>query len=105
MNRTARLFFLTCALTYGVSLLPAEQTLLSPADWNALRNEISGDRAWHWTNRIAEFDRNIGSEGYVEAMRYIERELKRIGVTDTRVVELPYDQPGWTGIAGELWIK
>ncbi len=69
-----------------------------------MRNEISGDRAWHWTNRIAEFDRNIGSDGYLEALRYVEGELKRIGVSNTRVVELPYSQPSWTGISGELWI-
>lgn len=87
-----------------VPALYAEQSLLSDKEWNALRNEISGDRAWHWTNRIAEYDRNIGSDGYLESLRYIEGELKKIGVTQTRVVELPYNQPSWTGLSGELWI-
>src|SRR5436190_23663139 len=83
----------------------AEQTLLDASEWDALRNEISGDRSWQWVNRIAEFDRNIGSEGYMDAVRYIEGELKKAGVTNTRVVDLPYDQPSWTGISGEMWMK
>ena len=83
----------------------AEQTLLPHIEWNALRNEISGDRSWKWTNAIAQFDRNIGSDGYLEAMRYVERELRKIGVTDIRVVELPFHEPSWTGLDGELWIR
>jgi hypothetical protein len=91
-------------LVAAVSTAHGEQTLLSEPEWNALRNEISGDRAWHWTNRIAEFDRNIGSDGYIDAMRYVAAELRKAGVTQVRTVELPYNQPSWTGIDGELWI-
>ncbi len=93
------------AVLMAVCAARGEQRLLSAAEWNALRNEISGDRAWHWTNRIAEFDRNIGSDGYLDALRYVEKELRGIGITDTRVVELPYSQPSWTGLSGELWIR
>ncbi|MBM3735479.1 MAG: M28 family peptidase [Acidobacteria bacterium] len=93
-----------CAAVIILPWLHAGQALLPEAEWNALRNEISGDRAWHWTNRIAEFDRNIGSEGYVEAMRYVEAELRKAGVSRIRTVDLPYGQPSWTGVEGELWI-
>ena len=94
----------------GITLLlvasaGADQTLLPPGEWNALRNEISGDRSWKWTNAISQFDRNIGSDGYVEAMRYVEQELREIGVSDIRVVELPFHEPSWTGLGGELWMR
>ena len=55
-----------------VASAAADQILLPPAEWDALRNEISGDRSWKWTNAISQFDRNIGSDGYVDAMRYVE---------------------------------
>lgn len=83
----------------------ADQILLPQTEWDALRNEISGDRSWKWTNAIAHYDRNIGSDGYVEAMRYVEDELRKIGVSDIRVVELPFHEPSWTGLGGELWMR
>ncbi len=88
-----------------VASAAADQILLPPVEWDALRNEISGDRSWTWTNAISQFDRNIGSDGYVEAMRYVEEELRKVGVGDIRVVELPFHEPSWTGLGGELWMR
>ena len=61
----------------------AEQTLLPHNEWNAWRNEISGDRSWQWTNRISQYDRNIGSDGYVEAMHYVEQEVRELALPVT----------------------
>ena len=88
-----------------VASATADQILLPQAEWDALRNEISGDRSWKWTNAIAQYDRNIGSDGYVEAMRYVEEELRKIGLNDIRVIELPFHEPSWTGLGGELWMR
>ena len=85
-----------------VASATADQILLPPAEWDALRTEISGDRSWKWTNGIAQFDRNIGSDGYVQAMRYVEAELRKIGVSDIRVIELPFHEPSWTGLGGRV---
>ncbi|MBU0595356.1 DUF4910 domain-containing protein [Candidatus Bipolaricaulota bacterium] len=76
-----------------------------------LCTEISGVRAKHYVSKIASFHRIQASPGYDEALRFVEDELKRMGI-ETRVSEFiadgkteTYDWTapvGWTIRSGSL---
>ena len=69
----------------------------------SLTGSISGARANGHVGKIAEFHRIQASPGYDEAVRYVEGELRKLGV-ETSVSEFPADGKtetyGWIAPTG-----
>jgi hypothetical protein len=85
----------------------------------ALANELSGQRALGHIIQLSRWDRTTSSPGYLEAVRYVEAELRRAGI-EARVEEYGADQSrfpfllrpspywppvGWKVNRAELWLS
>jgi hypothetical protein len=70
------LFFLSL---FTAGLAAAEKPLASPKLTQALVDEVSGEIAYRYTDRISQFDRVQASEGWHDAAVWIKGELEKIG--------------------------
>ncbi len=118
MSRGERLFLLTVLLIigFGVSLSFSLQNtpLVSSKVRELLLTELSGEIAKEHVIHISRFDRIQASEGWHQAALYVMEQLKRYGITDTKIEGWPsngdiryytYTTPvGWEAEFGELWV-
>lgn len=98
----------------ALPLLGAEKPLASQQLLEALKDEVSGEIAYHYTVLISHYDRVQASEGFRAAAELIQQELEKIGYTDAIIEGWPsngsryyytYQTPiGWRASFGELWI-
>ena len=82
---------------------------LNQNEINMLRNEISGDRAFEHIRVLTQWHRNSGMDGYFEAMDYVVEEAKKVGLTDVKMIEQPYEDGdgnlrNYTAKSAELWL-
>ena len=92
---SAALLTLALVLSSVTFLKAEEKPLASSALIQALRQEVSGEIAFHYTVLISHFDRIQASKGWHAAADMIKRELEEIGYADAvamaRLAEDAYD--------------
>ncbi|MFC2167872.1 DUF4910 domain-containing protein [Acidobacteriota bacterium] len=98
----------------GSGVWAAEKPLAEKKLIEALVQEISGDIAYKYTERIAQFDRIQASEGWHDSAVWIKQELEKMGYTDAFIEGWPsngsthyytYRTPiGWRAKSAELWM-
>lgn len=95
---------------------PAEPTpvpLLSAAETAALAQEVSGESAMRTLEGLSRQHRMRGSSGFRAAAEQIVAELRRYGLADVEILEVPADgaiyygtqrsRPPWNARFAELW--
>lgn len=102
------------ALLLAVSLCASEKPLASKQLQEALKTEVSGERAYSYTVQISHFDRIQASEGWHAAAELIKTELQKCGYHDAAIEGWPsngsryyytYQTPiGWRAQSAELWM-
>ena len=106
-----QLFFLSL---FTAGLAAAEKPLASPKLTQALVDEVSGEIAYRYTDRVSQFDRIQASEGWHDAAVWIKGELEKIGYKNALIEGWPsngstryytYKTPiGWRAKKAELWM-
>lgn len=96
------------------SLFAEENPLASERLIQALKDEVSGEIAFHYTVLISHYDRIQSSEGWHDAAEMIKKELRKIGYEDAAIEGWPsngsryyyaYRTPiGWKAKKAELWM-
>jgi hypothetical protein len=95
------------------SAAPGGAPLLSPAELEALAQEVSGATALRTVEGLARHHRMRGSDGWRAAAGQIVADLRRAGLAGVEVLELPADgarfygtqrsRPAWNARFAELW--
>lgn len=98
----------------GSGLQAEEKPLADTTLIQALVQEISGEIAYTYTERISQFDRIQASEGWHDSAVWIKGELEKMGYTDATIEGWPsngstfyytYRTPiGWRAKSAELWM-
>ncbi len=113
--RFSRRIFLGCFLLFLISaLVQSEEPLASKKLIQVLTQEVSGERAFHYTALISQYDRIQACEGWHDAAVMIKEELEKIGYSDVAIEGWPsngsryyytYRTPiGWRAKNAELWM-
>lgn len=97
----------------GSGLEANEKSLAEKKLIQALTQEISGEMAYKYTERISQFDRIQASEGWHDSAVWIQGELKKMGYENAKIEGWPsngstfyytYRTPiGWRAKSAELW--
>jgi hypothetical protein len=92
----------------------AEAPLASQKFVQALKDEVSGEMAYRYTDSISRFDRVQASEGFHDAAVWIKSELEKMGYKDIALEGWPSDGTkryytcrsviGWKAKSAELWM-
>ena len=92
----------------------AEAPLASRKLSQALKDEVSGEIAYRYTDSISRFDRVQASEGFHDAAVWIKSELEKMGYKDVALEGWPSDGTtryytyrsviGWKAKSAELWM-
>jgi len=92
----------------------AEAPLASQKLSGALKDEVSGEMAYRYTDFISRFDRVQASEGFHDAAVWIKGELEKMGYKDIALEGWPSDGTrrtytfrsviGWKAKSAELWM-
>ncbi len=102
------------AVFIGGRLEANEKPLAEKRLIQALVQEISGDIAYKYTERISQFDRIQASEGWHDSAVWIKSELEKMGYDNATIEGWPsngstyyytYRTPiGWRAKSAELWM-
>ncbi|MBI4469896.1 MAG: M28 family peptidase [Acidobacteria bacterium] len=118
--RFCLVFLAACAIgTATTPIFSASRTfLISEPVEKALLINLSGENALRFITQLVQWDRTTSSSGYLQAVRFVEAELRNAGV-EVRVEEYgadqgrmafqlrpsPYWPPvGWNVRKAELWV-
>lgn len=98
----------------GSGLEASEKSLAEKKLIQALTQEISGEMAYKYTERISQFDRIQASEGWHDSAVWIKGELEKMGYDNAKIEGWPsngstfyytYRTPiGWRAKSAELWM-
>lgn len=98
----------------GRGLKANEKPLAEKKLIQALAQEISGEMAYKYTERISQFDRIQASEGWHDSAVWIQGELEKVGYDNAKIEGWPsngstfyytYRTPiGWRAKSAELWM-
>ena len=80
-------------------------TLLTPAQFDEIVGEASGDSAWKTIMEIGGYAKDRPAEEFKDLfyeVKYVLSQLKKYGIPGAEVVKYPGGQ-SWKGIMGELW--
>jgi hypothetical protein len=96
-------------LLAAVLLLPSARAQTSPflSDevYRHLVNEVSGDIAYDHLRTLTQFHvPNGGARDFLAQARWIEARAREFGLSDVRIVDLPFRGTAWTPLAAELWL-
>lgn len=107
------LLFLMAVFVWG-GLEAREKPLAEKKLIQALAQEISGEIAYRYTERISQFDRIQASEGWHDSAVWIQGELEKMGYDNATIEGWPsngstfyytYRTPiGWRAKSAELWM-
>ncbi len=115
MSKFKRIILLfLIAVVVGGGLEAREKPLAEKKLIQALTQEISGDIAYKYTERISQFDRIQASEGWHDSAVWIQSELEKMGYDNATIEGWPsngstfyytYRTPiGWRAKSAELWM-
>jgi len=112
-KRTFSASFLCCLLIAAFSAA-SEAPLASQKLSSALKDQVSGEMAYHYTDFISRFDRVQASEGFHDAAVWIKGQLEKMGYKDIALEGWPSDGTkryytyrsviGWKAKSAELWM-
>ncbi|MEW5900286.1 MAG: M28 family peptidase [Acidobacteriota bacterium] len=93
----------------GLALPPAVRSQESPFVPEKLapilRNEISGDRAYHYVRLLTPYHRIMGSQAYVEAANMLAGLARSFGLENVRVVKQKFEGGiSWDPVSARLWL-
>ncbi len=77
---------------------------VDPAVERALRNELSGDRAFETLRITTQWHKPPGSEGFFAVAREIEARAKAAGLQDVHWIDQVAETINWTCRSGEAWL-
>ncbi|MEW6746676.1 MAG: M28 family peptidase [Planctomycetota bacterium] len=99
------LVLITMATT-PVSMLRAQPSPFVPeALARDLVNELSGDRAFEYVRWLSHYHRIMGSQGFLDAARWIAGKAEAFGLENVHIEEQPFiGRPSWDLLSGEMWI-
>ena len=78
--------------------------VLPLARYDALAEELSGDRAFEHVRELSRFHRTDGSRDFFAAAEYVRAAAERAGLEDVRLVRQAWDGHAWTPISAEAWL-
>ena len=94
---------------------PPSKYVVSPALFDAISAEYSGERALENVRGITQFHRVQASPGFTQGREWVVERLKGHGITDVEVERFPSDgrtrysthvgPMAWTVREGELWVE
>ena len=99
-------FSLSSLLLFSLAALAQTSPFLPKKTYDALVNEISGDRAYDSLRELTKYHAPHGTEqGFWDQAQWIAAQARAAGLQDVRIIELPY--PGriwWTAKSAEAWL-
>lgn len=114
MRFRGKIFVVCLLVILFAGFMQAEESLAPKKLIQALRQEVSGERAFNYMVQISHYDRIQACEGWHDAAEMIKTELERIGYADVEIEGWPsngsryyytYRTPiGWRAKNAELWM-
>jgi hypothetical protein len=72
--------------------------------YQALRNELSGDRAFEYDRQLSHFHRTAGSRDFFKAAEVIRQAAVDAGMEDVRLVRQTWTGQSWSCTSAEAWL-
>jgi len=96
---------LLASLFGSSSLLGQETPFIEEKLSRDLNNEISGDKAFDTIRWLSHFHRIMGSQGFLDAARWLAEKSKELGLTNVQVVTQSFPgRPSWDVHSGQMWV-
>jgi hypothetical protein len=98
---------LACSvLLFSLAALAQTSPFLPQKTYDALVNEISGDRAYDSLRELTKYHAPHGTEqAFWDEAQWIAAQARAAGLADVRIIELPYpERIWWTPKSAEAWL-
>ncbi|UCF36654.1 MAG: M28 family peptidase [Acidobacteriota bacterium] len=90
---------------FTLTLAAQPVPFLGSEEYDWISNEISGDAAFEHIRVLTQYHRpGGGSEGLMEAARYVEKKAREYGLEDVQLIRQSYSRRPWNAKLGEIWL-